>query len=153
MQYVIISDSHGNSSAIEEVLYCHPNRDVIFLGDGIRDIERTESLYAGISFLRVAGNNDLFSLNAPKSITVPMGKHTLFCTHGHNYGVREGTDLIRHYAAASGCSAALFGHTHVPVNRTEEGILLLNPGSLGYGGTYALLTEKDGRLSAELKSL
>ena len=50
-------------------------------------------------------------------------------------------------------AAALFGHTHVPVNRTEEGVLLLNPGSIGYGGTYALLTEKDGKLSAELKEL
>jgi len=153
MQYVIISDSHGNLSAVEEVLYRHPNRDVIFLGDGLRDIERIEAYYSGISFLRVAGNNDFFAPNTAKTITVPMGKAALFCTHGHNYGVRESTDMLRYYAKHANCAAALFGHTHVPVNRTEEGVLLLNPGSIGYGGTYALLTEKDGKLSAELKEL
>ena len=67
--------------------------------------------------------------------------------------MRESTDMLRYYAEQSGCKAALFGHTHVPVNRTEEGILLLNPGSIGYGGTYALLTERDGRLSAEIREL
>lgn len=30
----------------------------------------------------------------------------------------------------------LFGHTHQPLTDYEDGLYLMNPGSLGYGGTY-----------------
>lgn len=152
MQYIVISDSHGRKSAIEEVLYRHPNRDVIFLGDGLRDIEEIERRYP-VSFLRVEGNNDFWAVNTARSIIVPMGSKKLFCTHGHEFGVRGGTDALLHTAKVNGCDGVLYGHTHIQTAQTRDGIFFLNPGALGFGGNYALLTEKDGELTAELKSL
>ncbi|MBQ9384212.1 MAG: metallophosphoesterase family protein, partial [Ruminiclostridium sp.] len=57
-------------------------------------------------------------------------------------------------ASVNGCSAALFGHTHVPVNEMSNGILLFNPGStsLPRGGnkpTYGKITvDESGNITA-----
>ena len=47
-------------------------------------------------------------------------------------------------AARRGCKAALYGHTHRALISEENGVLLVNPGSLRYpageGGSYCYLT-------------
>ena len=53
------------------------------------------------------------------------------------------------------CRAVCFGHTHVPVNEIENGIRLLNPGSLSNprGGSQpscALMVATDKALTAAL---
>ena len=53
-------------------------------------------------------------------------------THGHYYGVSMGLYGVLDEGKARECQVVLFGHTHRPVEETEEGILLLNPGSLSY---------------------
>jgi predicted phosphodiesterase len=42
--------------------------------------------------------------------------------------------------------AALYGHTHVAeVDREENGMWVMNPGTAGYGGDSAGLIETDGK--------
>ncbi len=152
MQYIVISDSHGRKGAIEEVLYRHPNRDVIFLGDGIRDIEELERSYP-VSFIRVQGNNDFLAIGTQKSIILPVGSKRLFLTHGHEYGARGGIDTLIYTARLNGCDGVLYGHTHIQTTGERDGVFYLNPGAIGFLGDYALLTEKNGILTAELKKL
>ena len=56
----------------------------------------------------------------------------------------------------SGAKLVLFGHTHIPYNKEELGIRILNPGSAGLGArrTYGVLQlEKGMVLSAVIKPI
>jgi hypothetical protein len=77
----------------------------------------------------VAGNNDFFS-RLPREKVITIGRHNVFITHGHNYYVNYGYDNLRQAARQKACSYALFGHIHRPVMETEEGITVVNPGSI-----------------------
>ncbi len=33
----------------------------------------------------------------------------------------------------------LFGHTHVPYTAYDDGMYIMNPGSIGYTGTYGIV--------------
>lgn len=81
-------------------------------------------------------------------------------THGHTYGVSGGTDGIVEAARARGCEAVLFGHTHYPEIEMQEGILVINPGSLtfprqrGRKFSYAVMEAEEGKdLQAEIRYL
>jgi predicted phosphodiesterase len=62
------------------------------------------------------------------------GKKILF-THGDLYGVKYGMDGITSLARENGADIALFGHTHIPLERYisdgERPLYLFNPGSAG----------------------
>ena len=50
---------------------------------------------------------------------------------------------------------ALFGHTHYQHLSENDGVTLLNPGTVGYGyyPGYAVLNIENGTFSAELRSI
>jgi len=82
------------------------------------------------------------------------GRRVLMC-HGHLYHVGMGLSTIAQKARDMGANIVLFGHTHVPVNIEEKGILFLNPGSLtsprgGSSRSYALLEIEKGKAAASL---
>ena len=72
-------------------------------------------------------------------------------THGHYYGVSMAFDQLADAAKQRGCNAAFFGHIHVPVLEKEDGILLVNPGSLafprqrGRRPSYAVMQIEEGK--------
>ena len=62
MKLIVISDTHGRPSRILEVLKRHPSYDaLIFLGDGLRDIDYVSDEIHGLYAVR--GNCDGFSAN------------------------------------------------------------------------------------------
>ena len=62
---------------------------VIFLGDGARDVECMQGLYPEKAFYSVRGNCD-FGSDLPDDLVLDLGGARIFCTHGHNYGVKMG---------------------------------------------------------------
>ena len=72
-------------------------------------------------------------------------------THGHLYRVKYDTAGLANAGLYRGADIVLFGHTHVPFWDSINGMTLLNPGSIGYGGTYALLEVDDGKLRFSIK--
>ena len=56
----------------------------------------------------------------------------ILLTHGHYYGVSVGMERLKEEARARGCNIAMFGHTHRPYLSQEEGLTVLNPGSLSF---------------------
>lgn len=149
-RYLVFSDSHGSLSSMEKALDKYPDLDVIFLGDGLSDIETLERLYPSVTFLRVAGNNDRLFPDAASEIVIPWGKHRLFCTHGHKYSGRAALAPLLSAAKGNHCDVLLYGHTHRAILQEAEGITVLNPGSVGFSGSYALLGENNGELTAEI---
>ena len=129
MRILVLSDSHGKNSYVEKALQkVSPLDMIIHLGD----LEGSEGLlgdFAPCPVEMIAGNSDYFS-RLPRQKIIKLGRHKVLIAHGHTFEVTYGTGLIRQAAKMNGCSCAMFGHTHRPLIEEEDGILLINPGSI-----------------------
>ena len=144
MDILIISDSHGFISDTETVIEKHNIKRAIFLGDGSGDVGLLSKIYPSVTFNAVRGNCDTFS-DFPEQTVLDIEGHKIFCCHGHRYGVKSGLLRLKYAAESEKCDIALFGHTHIQFSAEEDGILLLNPGSIGFSGKYALLSLEKGK--------
>ena len=149
---LILSDSHNSTSAVERILHAESDATaVVFLGDGLRDLEEALALHPKMKVYAVAGNCDFGALE-PLDGLAAFDQVVVFYTHGHMYGVKYDLDTLADAAAARGAEVALFGHTHKPIALQKNGVFLFNPGSCGrcYTGpnTYGLLTLENGAVTA-----
>jgi putative phosphoesterase len=101
----------------------------IFLGDGAEDLSRVSG-GSGMPWLIIRGNGDA-DLSLPPKASLVFAGHSFFMTHGHLYSLNDGFGLLTAEAGDQGAEAVLFGHTHLPFLGREDGVLLVNPGSLG----------------------
>lgn len=143
MKILIISDTHGETSGAERLIMKERPDHVIHLGDCIRDAEELSNRFPTLPICKVPGNNDWFT-DEMKEKVIFLGSVKIFLCHGHTTGVKGGLDVQTAKAIRQNCAVSLFGHTHSPYLEERDGILLLNPGSVTYGGSYALLTLKPG---------
>jgi len=150
MKYLVVSDTHGERSMLERLMYAGQYDGLIHLGDGVKEASEVADLFPDRIFLGVFGNCDFYTGDFEAELTPSLGGVKTFLCHGHRYGVKGGIGTLVTRAKAEGCRAAFFGHTHVPCLRTVGGILLLNPGSLAFGGSYAEVTVENGELKPVL---
>ena len=150
---LVLSDSHGARGAIERILNKEQNNvdAVIFLGDGLRDLEQTLAFFPHLRVYSVAGNCDFGALE-PLDGLAAFDQVVVFYTHGHMYGVKYDLDTLADAAAARGAEVALFGHTHKPIALQKNGVFLFNPGSCGrcYTGpnTYGVMLLDKGKITS-----
>ena len=90
---LVLSDSHGGRAAIERVLMKESKSidALIFLGDGLRDLELALTLYPKLRAYSVAGNCDYGALEPTDGLAAFDGV-VIFYTHGHMYGVKYDLD-------------------------------------------------------------
>lgn len=131
MRIVVISDTHGNYSALENILLRNANADwIIHLGDGERELDRfiMENPAFERKIISVAGNCDYHSMKHDDFI-IPVAYCKIFATHGHLYGVKNSLEKLKATAKENGCNIVLFGHTHSRFMHEEDGLYIMNPGS------------------------
>ncbi|MBN1501634.1 MAG: YfcE family phosphodiesterase [Spirochaetes bacterium] len=137
-QILVISDIHGSADNLEAVLGREKYSDVIFCGDGIRDVmESRISPSAGRFFVRGNADRHFFG-NIKYELTVGIHGRLFFITHGDEYGVKDGIGSLLLYCRENYIDIAVFGHTHSQMLREESGIIFFNPGSL-ISGNYGLI--------------
>ncbi|MCX5775263.1 MAG: phosphodiesterase [Firmicutes bacterium] len=156
---MICSDLHGDLTAAETIVQIfHKEKadQLIILGDllfcGYRIVTPTSYQPEGVAALlnpmadkiiSVAGNCDRLEdrqklhFEMPRHRHFRLGKHIVFLAHGD-----ENLD----FPLAKG-DILLFGHTHRPLLKEEDGIVYANPGSaaLPRGGSapsYLVLSER-----------
>lgn len=139
MKTFVFSDSHGCFEPMIEIIRTDRPDAVVFLGDMVADIERVMRDTENVSFFIVRGNNDYFS-REPERLFTSIGEKKIFATHGHLY--RDSLSLLL-AARERNVDTVLFGHTHRPVLAQDNGILLMNPGSVRDTKTYGVII--DGR--------
>lgn len=149
---LVLSDSHNQNTAIERILRAEKDIDaLIFLGDGLRDLELALTHFPRLRAYAVAGNCDYGALE-PLDGLAAFDEVVVFYTHGHMYGVKYDLDTLAEAAAARGAQVALFGHTHQAIGEQRGDVFLFNPGSCGrcYTGadTYGVLTLDKGDVVA-----
>ncbi len=147
MRIAVISDSHGRGTVVDRIIRYEKDAEaIIFLGDVTSDIEDFTYEYTNKRFYIVSGNCDRFS-SYPYSTVVSEGGVNIFITHGHTLGVKGGTGALRQAARQSGCKIALYGHTHIPDIKYEDGLYIVNPGSCSRsrdgGNSYAVIDIRD----------
>ena len=103
----------------------------------MEEAEAAAAAFPDREFHLIRGNNDWHAGRSyPLSKELLLGGRRLFCTHGHHYRVKMGLYDAVCAARERQADLLLFGHTHQPLTDYEDGLYLMNPGSLGYGGTY-----------------
>ncbi len=136
MRVLVVSDVHGKLNLLREAIEAQPTaRDVIFLGDGLRQVEDVMEWYPDRTFYTVPGNCDFGAKGIPVRQETFGGKRVYF-THGHLHDVKYTLYRLDMAAREAGADIALFGHTHRVCEEYADGLYLFNPGSLGYDYTY-----------------
>lgn len=160
MKVLVVSDTHGRDALFREIWQREAPCDLVLCAG---DTEGSESDFAALTapvpFLCVRGNNDFFS-DLPDEREVSIGPYRCLLTHGHLYHVSLSEDLLSEEAQAGGYHLAIYGHTHRPVIHRVHGLLIMNPGSVGWPRqegrrpSYLVLTLDAGnKLSAEIRYL
>lgn len=135
MNYIVISDSHGDFSNIELLLKKYPDYTFIHCGDFTKDLDKL--IKNKIIFVR--GNCDTEG-ELSKLISTEYGD--FFITHGHEYDVKFQFERLYFKAASLDAKYILFGHTHVPYVEEVNNRWFINPGSIRDSKTYVVI--KDG---------
>ena len=140
MRILVVSDTHRDRAALRRAILNQPQAEtVIHLGDGAEEAEEMKAAFPDRKFLLVRGNCDWGGTLPLEGLARLAGKN-IFYTHGYTYNVK--LTMCRAVSAAREKKAdvLLFGHTHQAFTSYEDGLYIMNPGSLhGTFGTYGTL--------------
>jgi len=155
--YLIISDIHNRTTALDEVQKRQVRRPdaLLFCGDGLRSLSY---LSENVNLFAVGGNWDSFRrLTYPSGFTEDVpdervinldGKRILMM-HGHTRGVKYSLTSAIYAAREVDADALIFGHTHtrehfrIDGNPAEKALEVFNPGSL-LEGDFGTLEIRNG---------
>jgi putative phosphoesterase len=137
MKVLIVSDSHGRTSYLEQVIERVKPIDLfIHLGDFEGQEDYIQCLVDCDSHL-VSGNNDYFT-DIEREKIIHIQNYRVLLTHGHRFHVNYGTENLYKTAIENNCDIVMYGHTHIPHIEESGGIYIVNPGSI-------TLPRQDGR--------
>lgn len=150
MKYLIVSDVHGYYTELCVILEKEKDiRDVIFLGDGFRDIQRAKLDYPRHNFICVRGNCDLWE-EEPSMKTLTLDKYKVLITHGDGFDVKTSKLALRRTAINMGVDIVLYGHTHRQYYEYLDGLYIFCPGSVkpeaasGFNPSYGIMDFSEG---------
>lgn len=148
MKFLVISDVHGRYEKITRLLSMHRDIDALmFLGDGLSDLERAGVYESGVTVFAVRGNCDFSSFlraeRVDNELSLSLDGYRFLLMHGHTRGVKHGMTNAIYAAREKDADILLFGHTHEPLESyipagsdysLDKPLRLFNPGSLGASG-------------------
>lgn len=154
LTFLIASDTHGRADLLLQAFRRAKPDGVLFLGDGLHDLN---ILPEDTTLRAVRGNCDWITReDAPAVRVEDIGGYRIYMTHGHQQGVKLSLDTALANAAAANADVLLYGHTHIPREKSypvgaligktvlQKPLLVLCPESLGQPPdcrpTFATLT-------------
>ena len=158
MKILVVADTHKNYINLKKAFDSVPDADlVVHLGDGESEFAKLQSANPTRNMVYVGGNCDEDFHRQWQAVEAHGLK--IFCCHGHNHDVHKGLKDLVDAAKLYGCSAALYGHTHVSYSGITDGVYVMNPGSLdsprdGSAPSFGILTADPlGNVEMEIKEL
>ena len=157
MRVLVVSDTHRKNDNYFDIVKRHRPDLVIHCGDS-EGSEYALTEAADCSVQIVLGNNDFFSY-LPRDLELQLGPYKVWVTHGHNYYVSMGNEMLKREALSRGADIVLYGHTHRPVVDREGSVIAVNPGSLsyprqeGHRPSYVIMEIKDEGVDFTIKYL
>lgn len=154
MKILLIGDTHGKLDKFRDIFPKITSVDLIaHTGDHISDAAGIEKEFS-VPVVSVRGNCDGgYSHDDFEIISTEAGD--ILLTHGHMENVKGGLMNLFYKAKENGCTAAFFGHTHVPLTDEYRGVHFVNPGSLtlprdGSDGSYAIVRTAENSFNASV---
>ena len=142
MKLLITSDVHADLESLKAVIHQHL-KITAHLNAGDMCLERRD--YERYHIITVKGNND-FRVSNPYERVLEFGDLKVLLVHGHTERVKSGLDRLIAKAKLNQVGLCIFGHTHERFMELIDGIIFLNPGSLGdYHKSYAIY--EDGQIT------
>ena len=138
MEILVLSDSHGKvDHMVRAVEQFHP-RQVLHLGDCVRDAQALERQFPG----------------EPERLLEIEGVRILML-HGHTRHVKSSPMAAVYAAREYGADVLLFGHTHVPLVDYDGALWVMNPGAAGdyTRPTCGLLTIREGAVICSVQNI
>ena len=142
MKIVVFSDSHGNTSFMEQAVQAEKPDHILHLGDVVRDARALAETFPQIPLDYVPGNCDGFCGSEQAERLLELEGRTILMMHGHTRGVKAGIGGAVRAGRDAGADVVLFGHTHEALCDRVGPMWVLNPGSVrGYfRTTYGVIT-------------
>lgn len=141
MPILITSDIHGNTKNLNKLLKKHPNiKTHLNAGDSQLSLDYLKAN----NIISVLGNTDA-DFNLDKYQLLLINHKKILLVHGHEFNVKQSLINLSEFAKKLKADIVIFGHTHIPFNKTINNILYINPGSLGFDNTYVILNENEVR--------
>lgn len=133
MKVLVISDTHGkidNARFVLEQVIPAGIKTVLHCGDYISDARLIQKFYPDIDVYGVYGNCDV-GFGGEYSKVITLEDVSIYMSHGHKYGVKwEDYDEVIIDAMAYDAQVAVCGHSHRAYLSEEQGVVVMNPGSL-----------------------
>ena len=153
MKIIVVSDSHGAYQNLKRILWLNRDADiVVHCGDSRSEIDEVRLEFPDKMYVTVKGNCDWGAALAETEFFTAEGVRFM-ATHGHLYGVKYGLGSLEQAAREAGVNVVLFGHTHIAHNEYKDGLYMINPGSCGYGKSFAVIEVKNGQVLANIAHL
>ena len=130
MKIIVVSDSHGRIQPLERIIREIYADIYIHLGDGERELDEICRQNPDKQVYHVHGNCDLASISPDELLISPDDKNVIFAVHGHLHGVKHSLEPLKAQARNNGANILLFGHTHARYSEYDNGLYILNPGSI-----------------------
>lgn len=150
MKILVLSDSHSGMRFMRRCIEKLRPDQVIHLGDYYEDGESLAEENPHLVFHQVPGNCDRYRcpIGAREILLMTIGGVRMYMTHGHRHNVKMTDIRLLADAYEAEADIVLYGHTHTPDLRFEEGMWVMNPGSCGgMGGTCGLIEIENGEIT------
>lgn len=133
MKITVISDTHIPKRAKklpDRILYDLQTADLIIHAGDWQTIEVYHELSQYGKVKGVYGNVDNAEVQAklPEKLLIELNGHKIGVVHGHGKKLTTERRAQKAFENAN-VNCIIFGHSHVPVLKKTNGILLFNPGS------------------------
>lgn len=131
MRLGIISDTHGNKISIRQSIAAAGSVAMwLHAGDYCTDGQLLAEL-TGLPVVTAAGNCDGRGATAKIDEFLDIGGKKIWLTHGHRYDVKYGLDELLYWGRQYQTDIIVYGHTHIPIVKWHDNIMIFNPGSAG----------------------
>ena len=151
LRLIVLSDTHGNMPKLRQLAKTFCDYDFVFhLGDYARDIKEFEE-QLGDKLISVKGNCDF----GGEPAFLQLEEVKIMAVHGNKYGVKSTLNRLFLSAKEQGCSLVLYGHTHCAIIINEDGVTMVNPGSMERFSkpTYAVIEIDGNKINAKIENL
>ena len=149
MKILVFSDSHGNVEHMAEAVERDRPDRIFHLGDVEPDARALRRRFPDIPMDCVPGNCDGRRPDLEEEKLVEAEGRRILLMHGHTRNVKLGMGQAVWAAREAEADVLLFGHTHEAFCTYEQGLWIMNPGTVRgswAGATYGVITIQGGDL-------
>ncbi|UCZ52152.1 metallophosphoesterase [Bacillus shivajii] len=145
MKALIMSDSHGWTEEVQQVVDRHKNEVDVMFHCGDSELKADAPCLQNVRTVR--GNCD-FDSTFKEELVEEVVETRFFVAHGHLLNVKMTEMNLLFKGEETGADIICYGHTHIPVAVQEKGKVIINPGSMRLPrqvkeGTYVILEATD----------